>query len=148
MKSHQKGSIIIIHGHGDNIPKINKITKFLGKNNIIGSTQIDSTPKVINFGGFTDGDRGVYLAANFSIKMILLIAFDFGNLVGRFSKPEEFTEDFPATERKLIKFNIAKKLLQNLIQIKPDIKFYSFKNEIDTIKDLEIITKNRLVEMI
>ncbi|NHK30312.1 MAG: DUF115 domain-containing protein [Asgard group archaeon] len=147
-KSHQKGSILIIHAHGDNIPKINKITKLLSKNNIVGSTQIDSSPSVKNFGGFTDGDRGVYLAINFPIKMILLIAYDFGNIVGRFSKPEEFTEDFPATERKLIKFDIAKKLLQNISQLKPDIRIYSFKKEIESIKDIKIMTINQLIKMI
>lgn len=147
-ESYQKGSILLIHGHGDNIPKINELTNLLGKANIIGSTQVEATSTSKNFGGFTDGDRGVYLAANFPVKMILLVSFDFGNKVGRYSKPEEHSKDFPASERKLIKFSIAKKLLQDLIKLKPETRIYSFMNEIESIKDIKIMTKEQLSNII
>ena len=50
---------VIVHAHGDNYDKLDVVRKF---SNIIGSTQTDSFGKMENFGGFTDGDRCVFLA--------------------------------------------------------------------------------------
>jgi uncharacterized Rossmann fold enzyme len=146
--AHKKGAILILHAHGDNIPKVNKISKLLKENNVIGSSQTISTKTAFNFGGFTDGDRGAYLAANFPAELILLIAFDFGKIVGRYSKPQEHLEDFPATDRKQIKFSIAKKLLKKLTT-KTKIGIYTFENKISSIEEINELTieqlENRLV---
>ena len=89
LMANSKGSIAIIHTHGDNIANIkNFVPKF--KKNIIGSTQISPLPyeNIYNFGGFTDGDRAVFLASNFKAKNIHMIGFDFEGRIGKYSYPE------------------------------------------------------------
>ena len=54
--------------------------------NVIGSTQTKSFGKMENFGGFTDGDRCVFLAEYFNAKKIVLIGMDFGREIGKYSK--------------------------------------------------------------
>jgi len=84
--ANSKGAIIIIHSHGDNINIIkNNFNKFRGE--IIGSTQINPNEFSLlnNFGGFTDGDRGVLLAIHFKAKYIYLIGFDFNGIIGEYS---------------------------------------------------------------
>ena len=68
-----KDAIFGIHAHGDNIPLL-PYADFFHKR--FGTTQIEPLPNVYNFGGFTDGDRCVFLAAHFGTK-IHLIGFDF-----------------------------------------------------------------------
>lgn len=86
IKANNNGSIVVIHAHGDNIEKIQKIVvKFKGK--IFATTQIN--PKkynnLYNYGGFTDGDRAVYLSDHFQAKKIYLIGFDFQGKIGKHS---------------------------------------------------------------
>ncbi len=47
--------------------------------NIIGSTQVQPLENVFNFGGFTDGDRCVFLAKEFQASGIMMIGFDFND---------------------------------------------------------------------
>jgi uncharacterized Rossmann fold enzyme len=77
--ANSKGSIVAIHAHGDNIPPITSWTpKFKGK--VIGTSQCKPPANLYNFGGFTDGDRGVFLAHHFGADRIELIGFDFENV--------------------------------------------------------------------
>jgi len=88
--ANKKGSIAIIHAHGDNIEKlIRYIPEFEGI--IFGTTQIDPSafPLLRNYGGFTDGDRAVFLADHFKAKKIYLIGFDFNNEIGKYSFAEK-----------------------------------------------------------
>ena len=80
--------IFVVHAHGDNISKLNLIENF---KNCVGTTQTKSFGKVYNFGGFTDGDRAVFLANYFNAKKIILFGMDFGERIGKFSdtKPSE-----------------------------------------------------------
>ncbi len=64
-----------IHAHGDNLHLLHYVKKFRRR---FGTTQIEPLWNVYNFGGFTDGDRCVFLAYHFGAK-IHLIGFDFGN---------------------------------------------------------------------
>ena len=67
IKANSEGCILIIHAHGDNISNLKRyVPEFKGE--IIGSTQIDPLDyeNVYNFGGFTDGDRAVFLADHFN----------------------------------------------------------------------------------
>lgn len=76
IKANSMGSIVIIHAHGDNIPLLEKyVHRFKGK--VLGSTQSTPYTRLINFGGFTDGDRAVCLASHFEASEILLKNFDF-----------------------------------------------------------------------
>ena len=90
LKANSEGSIAIIHAHGDNIDHLKKyVPKFEGK--IIGTTQIDPGPfeNLNNFGGFSDGDRAIFLADYFHAKKIYLIGFDFDGKIGKFSYPHK-----------------------------------------------------------
>ncbi|MGH1566654.1 MAG: 6-hydroxymethylpterin diphosphokinase MptE-like protein [Nitrosopumilus sp.] len=105
----QTKSIFVVHAHGDNIGKLG-FTKKL--KNCIGTTQSESFSKLQNFGGFTDGDRGVFLADHFKAKTIILFGMDFGNRIGKFS-------DTKKSERKikLMKLKRAELLLEWLSTI-------------------------------
>lgn len=74
------GSLMVIHAHGDNMELVREhAAKFLGK--AIGSTQNLPLNNVYNFYGFTDGDRGAFLADFLGAEKINLIGFEF-QLVG------------------------------------------------------------------
>lgn len=110
IKVNMDGSLIVVQAHGDNIDKIEKyVPQFKGK--IIGTTQGDPKPFVnlYNFGGFTDGDRGVVLAEHFRAKKIFLIGFDLNDEVGRYSFAENKN-----IELKLKKLVWCKKILELL----------------------------------
>ena len=74
---------IIAHAHGDNYEKLEIVKNF---RNVVGSTQTKKIGKVENFGGFTDGDRCVFLAEYFNASKIVLIGMDFGRKIGKYSK--------------------------------------------------------------
>jgi uncharacterized Rossmann fold enzyme len=106
IKANLHGSIVIIHAHGDNIDKIKRyVPKFKGK--IIGTTQIDTEiyNNIYNFGGFTDGDRAVYITYEFKPKKITLVGFDFDNIIGEYS----FTKN---KKQKLKKLKWCKYLIE------------------------------------
>jgi 2-amino-4-hydroxy-6-hydroxymethyldihydropteridine diphosphokinase len=76
-------TIKVIHAHGDNMSKLELVSSF---KNCIGTTEAKSFGKIHNFGGFTDGDRCVFLASHFKAKRIILFGMDFGNKIGKYSK--------------------------------------------------------------
>jgi len=83
-EANNRGSTMLIHGHGDNIDKVIKYgSKF---NNVVATTQSLPLSNVFNFGGFTDGDRCVFLADEFESPEIWLIGMDFDLPPGCFSK--------------------------------------------------------------
>jgi hypothetical protein len=69
------GAIVVVHAHGDNIEELKKVVPQLS--NVIGTTQTEPLENVHNFGGFTDGDRCVFIANEFSATRIELFGFDF-----------------------------------------------------------------------
>lgn len=76
LEANRRGAIAVVHGHGDNIPAIEKWAgRFEGRT--IATTQSRPLPRVHNFGGFTDGDRGVFLADAMGARSIRLVGFDF-----------------------------------------------------------------------
>lgn len=73
--ANRKGSIMVVHAHGDNIDKLERYVSLF--DNIIGSTQSVPLENIHNFGGFSDGDRCVFLAREFRASGITLVGFDF-----------------------------------------------------------------------
>ena len=102
-KLSKKKSIFVIHAHGDNIKKLQMVKEI---NNCIGTTQTTPFNKIQNFGGFTDGDRGVFLANHFEAKKIILFGMDFGKQIGKFSNTKKSDRD-----TKLKKLKIGEELL-------------------------------------
>jgi len=76
-------TILVVHAHGDNSEKLKLASKF---KKCIGTTQTKPFSKIHNFGGFTDGDRCVFLANHFKAKTIILFGMDFGTRIGKYSK--------------------------------------------------------------
>jgi len=101
------GAIMVIHAHGDNIESLEQnVPKF---RKIIGTTQVMPTENVYNFGGFTDGDRSVFLAEEMRAKSITLIGMDFNSIPRKFSNDHDI--DFELKQKKL---KTAKRLLEML----------------------------------
>ena len=81
-----RGANIAIHAHGDNIEKIAKLTTFF--TSVIGTTQAQPIGNLYNFGGFTDGDRAMFLSVALEASEITLAGMDFGDIVTRYSRPK------------------------------------------------------------
>ncbi|MGZ4857617.1 MAG: 6-hydroxymethylpterin diphosphokinase MptE-like protein [Methanobacteriaceae archaeon] len=106
--ANRKGALVVVHAHGNNQPQLKKYTtKF---QNVIGTTQSKPLSSVYNFGGFTDGDRCVFLALALGASIIVLSGMDFGKLVTHYSRPDQ--KDGPADHVKQMKLEWAKKLVK------------------------------------
>jgi hypothetical protein len=110
-KANRKGSIMVIHAHGDNIDKIKACVPRFTR--VIPTCQGKPFAGLQNFGGFTDGDRAVFMAEHLKAREILLYGMDFGG-VGKYS----FSEDTPVKRKKL---KWGKRLIDYLTQ-KGDVK--------------------------
>ena len=97
-------TIFVVHAHGDNIEKLPLAENF---KNCLGTTQTKPFGKLENFGGFTDGDRCVFLANSFGAKNIILCGMDFGKNIGKYSK-----SSISNRKIKLKKLNYGEKLLE------------------------------------
>ena len=97
-------SLFVTHAHGDNIAKLQLIENF---KNCLGTTQTKPLGKIQNFGGFTDGDRCVFLANYFGAKNIILFGMDFGKIIGKYSETKKSEKNI-----KIKKLRRAKKLLE------------------------------------
>jgi uncharacterized Rossmann fold enzyme len=107
-KADKLGAIMVVHAHGDNISLMSKIVpKF---RHVIGSTQVMPMNNVYNFGGFTDGDRSVFLAEELGASQIILVGMDLGNKIGRYYSKGAVHD----AELKRAKMKVAKRLLAML----------------------------------
>jgi len=103
-----QGTLVVVHAHGHNQSKVKKYTpKF---QNVMGTTQSKPLSSVYNFGGFTDGDRCVFLALALGASVIVLSGMDFGKLVTHYSRPDQ--KDGLADQIKQKKLKWAKKLVE------------------------------------
>lgn len=100
----KKKTIMVVHAHGDNFDKLEMASKF---RNCIGTTETKPFGKIHNFGGFTDGDRCVFLGNYFKAKKIILFGMDFGNRIGKYSKSK-----ITSRKIKIKKLRRGKKLLE------------------------------------
>ncbi|WP_455464755.1 6-hydroxymethylpterin diphosphokinase MptE-like protein [Candidatus Hodarchaeum mangrovi] len=149
----KNGSIVLIHAHGDNLTRVSRFFKInsqiIKQNNVWGTTQSKSSHILFNFGGFTDGDRAIFLAFYFQSPLIGLIGFDFGNKIGKYSKYKSPIKK--SLEKKKIKFQIALDLISSYhshhkgirynlttqgVEITgfPRIEFQDFLNQLDQFR--------------
>ena len=98
MRADENGSIILAHAHADNVESVKSLVPKL--KHVVGTTQARPLDNVYNFGGFSDGDRCVFLAKEFGAKTIKIIGFDL--------------DDTNVTPKKLKKLKWARKLLGDL----------------------------------
>jgi hypothetical protein len=121
---------IIVHAHGDNKEQLDIVNKFKNKT---GTTQREKFGRLENFGGFTDGDRCVFLAENFKAEKIILFGMDFGNTIGRYSK--HVIKD---RSLKLKKMVYGEKLLEWLAT-KSNSELYTTSKPIKGFKKIKLI---------
>jgi uncharacterized Rossmann fold enzyme len=107
----RRGTTPIVHAHGDNMDKVSEFVPEL--DTVLGSTQVEPTERVFLWGGFTDGDRACYLVSHYNPSCVILAGMDFGDIVGRWSKPGH-RSNFVADERKKEKLAIARELISDL----------------------------------
>lgn len=75
--ANKKGAILIIHAHADNVSVIQQtLPKITGSFHGTIQTNPFHHRYVKNYGGFTDGDRAVFIADHFHPKQIYLGGFD------------------------------------------------------------------------
>ena len=104
IRAASKNAIMIVHAHADNMDKLPIVSSF---RSCIGTTEGEPFDKIRNFGGFTDGDRCVFLARYFGARKIILFGMDFGTKVGRYSKEGRYDKS-----TKIKKLRMAKSLLE------------------------------------
>jgi len=110
LSASQAGAVVVVHAHGDNIPSLKTcVPRFNAR--VVGTTQAEPRPRVYNFGGFTDGDRCVFLAEALSASRVVLTGMDLGVYVGRYSKPR-LKRAARANRTKRLKLEVARELLE------------------------------------
>jgi hypothetical protein len=113
MLANVRGANVAIHAHGDNIDKIAGLTPFF--TSVLGTTQAQPVGNLYNFGGFTDGDRAIFLAVALNAEEITLAGMDFGDVVTRYSRPNIESDTAEADEFKKKKLVYAERLTQWII---------------------------------
>jgi len=102
-KAWERGSWLVLHGHGDNLDKIRKVAPQIDVR-VLGTTQVEPFGKLFNFGGFTDGDRAAFMAHELGASRIYLVGMDIGAKIGKYSGAKDL-------KRKIVKLSTCKELL-------------------------------------
>ncbi|MHC1563940.1 MAG: 6-hydroxymethylpterin diphosphokinase MptE-like protein [Candidatus Hecatellaceae archaeon] len=109
LRAEKLGALMVVHGHGDNIERLNALLPRFRR--VLATTQVKPVRGLVyNFGGFTDGDRAVFLAEALKARRVVLAGMDLGETVGRFSKPW-LKKEAKASQTKKVKLEIAQELL-------------------------------------
>lgn len=76
--TNREGATVFVHAHGDNQRAIEKfVPTFPGP--LVGTCQCPPPKGLVNFGGFTDGDRAACICAELGAERLYLAGFDFQN---------------------------------------------------------------------
>jgi 2-amino-4-hydroxy-6-hydroxymethyldihydropteridine diphosphokinase len=68
------GTVIVVHAHGDNMDLLRRwVPRFPGP--LVGTTQSRPFDGIHNFGGFSDGDRAVFLADALGASEVVIAGF-------------------------------------------------------------------------
>ncbi|MFW3146263.1 MAG: 6-hydroxymethylpterin diphosphokinase MptE-like protein [Thermoplasmatota archaeon] len=121
-----KGSVMLLHAHGDNPRRLGEVSRRL-HGSVLGTTQVlpSDSGDLSNFGGFTDGDRGVFLAGHFGARSIMLLGFDFNDVAPKIGDGGTRGESLDPVENE---FKFKKLAWANIllgIVPGPEIRFYS-----------------------
>lgn len=71
------GVPVAVHAHGDNVPAVREWIPRFDLEHTLPTTQAEPRGPVENFGGFTDGDRGAFLADHFGARELRFPGWDF-----------------------------------------------------------------------
>ena len=123
--SNTEGACLIIHAHGNNLDSILKYTPFF--DNVLGTTQAQAHGNLYNFGGFTDGDRAMFLAIALGVSELTLAGMDFGDVVTKYSRPNIENDTAKADEIKTKKLAYAEEFTK-WIADNEDVKIINLKS--------------------
>ena len=113
LEAARKGAVVLVHAHGDNKKALNRwLPKISGK--IIPTAQCRPRGHIRNFGGFTDGDRAIYMAETFGAKKVTLVGFDYTK-VG--DKPGHTNKDRSVKSRKLVWAALLAEMIKDNFQV-------------------------------
>jgi len=134
-----RGAVIIVHGHGDNIVRLRTHVEVLKRVTLrlLGTTQVEPVYPIANFGGFTDGDRAIFIAEYFGAEKVIMIGMDFGDVIGRRSKPW-LRRDVRASRQKLMKLKIAEELISWLVRDRRLTAFSVGGRPLENVKKISI----------
>jgi hypothetical protein len=71
------GVPVAAHAHGDNVPAVREWVPEFDLEHTLATTQAEPRGPVENFGGFSDGDRGAFLADHFGARELCFPGWDF-----------------------------------------------------------------------
>jgi uncharacterized Rossmann fold enzyme len=71
------GVPVAAHAHGDNLPAVREWIPQFGSEHVLATTQAAPTGPVVDYGGFTDGDRAAFLADEFGANELQFVGWEF-----------------------------------------------------------------------
>jgi uncharacterized Rossmann fold enzyme len=71
------GVPVAVHAHGDNVPAVEEWLPRFDADHVLPTTQAEPRGPVVNYGGFTDGDRAAFLADAFGADRLRFPGWDF-----------------------------------------------------------------------
>ena len=105
LAANERGSAVVVHAHGDNMAALKEYVPWLRR--VLGTTQAEPIEGIYNFGGFSDGDRCVFLARRFGAAKIKIIGFDY--------------DDPNVTPVKMMKLKWARRLVAMALEDKSNL---------------------------
>ena len=124
VEANLRGALVLVHAHGDNRAAMREWVPWFPRA-VAGSCAAAPGRGLLNPGGFTDGDRGVFLCEEFGARSILLVGFDFAN-------PREEPEGTLEVKRR--KLGVARRLIEQvaargrtrILVLTPEMKVHPF----------------------
>jgi uncharacterized Rossmann fold enzyme len=71
------GTPVAAHAHGDNLPAVEEYVPRMAGDHLLPTTQAEPVGPVVNYGGFTDGDRAAFLADHLGAVRLVFPGWDF-----------------------------------------------------------------------
>ena len=140
LTANSKGSVMIVHSHCFNMNKIVDYVPRFPK--ALGTTMVEPRPNVYNFGGYSDGDRAVFLATNMGADPIILAGMDMGEDIGKYSRTKSKLK-----EEKKEKLKLCKKLLEWLAS-KSKVDLYNITTKGENIEGFTNIVPSDLGQIL
>ena len=72
----REGTPVAVHAHGDNLAAVREWVPRFDAANVLPTTQAAPRGPVVNFGGFTDGDRAAFAADHFGAERLTFAGWD------------------------------------------------------------------------
>ncbi|MDG6221555.1 MAG: DUF115 domain-containing protein, partial [Candidatus Thermoplasmatota archaeon] len=82
LEASQRGAVMVVHAHGDNVQRLVELVPKL-EGPVVGTCQVMPPPPLVNWGGYTDGDRAALMALENRAAKIVLAGFDFEKPVAK-----------------------------------------------------------------